>query len=87
MGEEGRYVNITIMDNGKGFSQEVLEVLNAMDRRLSSEHIGIYNVKQRFSLIYGSECSFMFSNMNGACVDIFIPYREMGEEQDEGIGD
>lgn len=87
MGEEGRYVNITIMDNGKGFSQEVLEVLNAMDRRLSSEHIGIYNVKQRFSLIYGSECSFMFSNMNGACVDIFIPYREMGEEKDEGIGD
>ncbi len=67
------FVNLTIMDNGKGFSQRVLEILNDPEKRLSDDHIGIFNVRQRFELLYQNRCSFLFSNMDGACVDIFIP--------------
>lgn len=73
---EDRHVNITIMDNGSGFSPEILEILNDPERRLSEEHLGINNVEQRFSLLFTKPCSFIYSNMNGACVDIFIPYEE-----------
>ena len=74
-GEE-KFVNITIMDNGKGFPEEVLEILNDPEKRMPGEHMGINNVEQRFSLIYQKPCSFVYSNMNGACVDIFIPFEE-----------
>ena len=74
-GEE-KFVNITIMDNGKGFPEEVLEILNDPEKRMPGEHMGINNVEQRFSLVYQKPCSFVYSNMNGACVDIFIPFEE-----------
>ena len=74
-GEE-KFVNITIMDNGEGFPEEVLEILNDPEKRMPGEHMGINNVEQRFSLIYQKPCSFVYSNMNGACVDIFIPFEE-----------
>lgn len=67
------FVNLTIKDNGKGFSEEVLDILNDPEKRLSDDHIGIFNVKQRFGLLYQNRCSFLFSNIEGACVDIFIP--------------
>lgn len=74
-GEE-KFVNITIMDNGEGFPEEVLEILNDPEKRMPGEHMGINNVEQRFSLVYQKPCSFVYSNMNGACVDIFIPFEE-----------
>ena len=67
------FLNLTIKDNGKGFSEEVLDILNDPEKRLSDDHIGIFNVKQRFGLLYQNRCSFLFSNIEGACVDIFIP--------------
>lgn len=75
-------INLTIMDNGSGFDPKILDILNQPQERMPTKHIGIYNVKKRFELIYGKECSFVFSNMNGACVDIFIPYHtaEQGGE-------
>ena len=74
-GEE-KFVNITIMDNGEGFPEEVLEILNDPEKRMPGEHMGINNVEQRFSLVYQKPCSFVYSNMSGACVDIFIPFEE-----------
>lgn len=79
-GEE-KFVNITIMDNGKGFPEEVLEILNDPEKRMPGEHMGINNVEQRFSLVYQKPCSFVYSNMNGACVDIFIPLKKQGGRQ------
>lgn len=46
-GEE-KFVNITIMDNGEGFPEEVLEILNDPEKRMPGEHMGINNVEQRF---------------------------------------
>ena len=71
-----QYVNITILDNGCGFSEESLTILNDKNRRMPKEHVGIHNTKKRFVLLYDDTCSFSFSNRNGACVDIFIPWSE-----------
>ena len=72
--EEGSYLNISISDNGPGFDEEMLVSLNeCQDPSKDGHHVGIYNVMQRFILYYGKEnVLFAFSNMNGACVDIFI---------------
>ncbi len=72
--EEGSYLNISISDNGPGFAEEMLVSLNeGQEPSKDGRHVGIYNVMQRFILYYGKEnVLFAFSNMNGACVDIFI---------------
>lgn len=72
---EDHYVNITIKDNGLGFSEEALHRLNGACQEISENHVGIYNVKQRFGILYGNGCSFIFSNINGANIDIFIPLK------------
>lgn len=73
--DEGGYLNITISDNGGGFSAEKLEELNSFSSRLASEgHIGIANVRRRLHYIYGSEATISFQNRSGgACVELFIP--------------
>ncbi len=74
-------VNISIMDNGMGFEQEILEKLNSGSGWNKEDHIGIYNIEQRFRLLYGDRCTFLFSNRGGACVDIYI-----SEVNDESSG-
>lgn len=64
------------MDNGQGFSEEMLEILNDENKVLvMKNNVGIANVVKRLSLAYEKESSVVFSNSNGACVDIFIPIR------------
>ena len=76
--KEGNWINITIMDNGKGFSKESLERINRdIGDDEFGEHIGINNVKRRIALIYADKSDIMFSNQNnGACVEMFIPYEK-----------
>ena len=81
--EEEQMVNITIQDNGIGFPREILDVLNDPEQRLSEEHLGIHNIEQRFSLLFQNKCSFFYSNMEGACVEIFLPYEK--EEEHAGL--
>lgn len=81
--EEEEIANITICDNGKGFTEEQLSEYNYYDeKRNCGGHIGIHNVIQRFLLYYGREnVGFAFSNHNGAQVDIFIKnHREKENE-------
>lgn len=74
---ERNMVSICITDNGAGFSEEVCEQLNqgAPVADTGGKHIGINNVKQRISLIYGEKARILFRNTQegGACVDILIP--------------
>ncbi len=67
-------VNISVYDNGAGFSAEELKELNSLKSSpFFEEHIGIYNVIQRFNLFYGEErVVFAFSSDYGAKVDILI---------------
>jgi two-component system sensor histidine kinase YesM len=76
------YVNITIMDNGKGFSEEELRRLNADQSEEDPQHVGIGNVKQRLFFQYEGEAVLFFSNANGACVDLFIPHTDFNNQSE-----
>lgn len=70
------YAHIIIQDDGKGFSDEAMnKINNSIYDRNTGEKIGIWNVKQRLSLIYGDRAQIIASNNDniGACIDIYIP--------------
>ncbi|WP_123041809.1 sensor histidine kinase [Cohnella candidum] len=70
-----KFANLTIMDNGSGFPDEMLALLNDPNSYASKENVGILNVIRRCSVIFQNKSTFLFSTSNGACIDIFIPYR------------
>ncbi|REE80166.1 HAMP domain-containing protein [Paenibacillus taihuensis] len=74
---DDKFVNITIMDNGAGFSDEMLALLNDSNpyAHVSKDNVGILNVIRRYNMIFLNKCTFLFSTSNGARIDIFIPYR------------
>lgn len=72
----GRFASIKIQDNGNGFSEEALQLINSGNRDKSTgEHIGIWNVKQRLNIIYGERAKLTASNIegSGACIEIELP--------------
>ena len=75
---EESYVSITIRDNGGGFPEEILRVLQT-DLGEMGTHLGIQNVYRRFRLLYGEKCVFFFSNRCGAEIEIYFPYDPNGE--------
>ncbi|SHO47237.1 sensor histidine kinase [Anaerocolumna xylanovorans] len=78
--ETESYVCITILDNGTGFSDEVLEKINGTKGELDRENIGISNVKKRIELIYGDKGTILFSRSNGSCIEIYLPYKDKANE-------
>lgn len=68
---------ITMQDNGNGFKEEVLSELRAGNRITDEqgEHIGIWNVQRRLSLLYKEHASFSIGNADprGALVEITLP--------------
>lgn len=76
--DENTYLNLTISDNGGGFSQEMLDQLNHFDDDTSflykDYHTGIYNIFYRMKLTYGDKGILAFYNRNnGGCVDLYYP--------------
>lgn len=86
--EDGSYLNVTIRDNGGGFSQAVLRKLNyPKDRLYSERHIGIANIRYRLNFLYEGRASLSFRNLtDGACIELFLPIDETteGGGQDDG---
>lgn len=78
-----RYLNITVQDNGPGFSQGFLESQSNSGRReYDPNHIGLYNIRQRLFLMYGENAAIDCSNNeSGACCEVFIPLKG-GENHD-----
>ncbi|MDO4332221.1 MAG: histidine kinase [Eubacteriales bacterium] len=88
-GDGERYLSILIMDNGPGFTEKSLKELNGKGKgSYDGKHVGVQNVKHRFSLIYGDRATFLFSNMtgSGACVQILVPIEEE-KDRKENAGD
>lgn len=80
---KNRQVVMEIRDNGKGFSNEVLEQLKNNQPIVDENgmrHIGIQNLIQRMMILYGEEASISFENDNGAIVTICIPEKEAMEK-------
>ncbi len=69
------YLDLTVQDNGEGFSEEVLRELNMDDQKVyTTDHVGIRNIRQRFRLIYGEKVMFAFYNTaQGPVSEIVIP--------------
>ena len=75
----GMNVEITISDNGKGFSVEMLKLLNDETQTISQDkvdHIGIDNARLRLKLFFENNYYNMFYNSSGAVVKLVIPYME-----------
>lgn len=74
-----RRLNLSISDNGPGFSEEDLKILNSQSYGEESQvqKIGIRNVKQRLDILYRGEAIISFSNnRRGGHIEIFIPIGE-----------
>lgn len=73
-GEQRDYLDITIRDNGKGFSEESLKSLNSeLPSIYSEKHVGISNVRHRLHILYGDKAYLSFQNHSGGYVDVFLP--------------
>lgn len=71
--EDSKLADLKICDNGQGFPSEIIEQLNkGIQPTDSGEHIGIWNVIQRFHILYGKRFAINFWNHNGANIELMI---------------
>ena len=83
-----QYLDLTVQDNGEGFSEEVLHQLNTDDQKVyATDHVGVRNIRQRFRLIYGAKVMFAFYNTaQGPVSEIVIPLgKKKRENKDDSI--
>ena len=74
---EDTYVCITILDNGPGFPEELLHFLNKEEfAEEKTAGIGIQNVWKRIKIRYEEKATILYSNSNGACVEMYLPYEK-----------
>ncbi len=79
--DDSSFAVLSVQDNGPGFDAEMLKMLNRdLNRVQENNHIGMANTLLRFKMLYGEECSVLFSNNKGARVDLMIPMKPAGEE-------
>ncbi|EET62182.1 HAMP domain protein [Marvinbryantia formatexigens DSM 14469] len=78
--DETYLADITVSDNGPGFSEELLQELNKnLDASAMIKGVGLRNVIRRFRLIYGEEFAVQFSNCHGARINVMFQV-ERGEK-------
>lgn len=70
--EEGRFLDISVQDNGQGYPEEILEEINSGQTR-GTRSVGIYNMKRRCRLLYGDRAEYSFANFDGALSELIIP--------------
>ena len=74
--EECCIANLSVTDNGNGFSQQDLQQLNGrIPPEQDGNHVGLYNVIRRLRFQYGEKVEVAFANGHngGARVELFIP--------------
>lgn len=83
----GWIANLTVSDNGDGFSAEELQQLNReLPQEQEGNHVGLHNVVRRLQLLYGEEVAVAFANKRdgGARIELFLPLdRYPGKEKEE----
>lgn len=82
--DETDYFDIIIKDNGMGYPSDVLKLLDGQEQdNQEGKHIGIQNVKQRLSLLFGDKAEFVFQNTEtGAYSELIIPVTKFGLEEE-----
>lgn len=75
--ETGPMANLSVADNGTGFTAEDLKQLNrAAPQEENGQHVGLFNVVRRLQLLYGEQAAIAFTNNRrggGARVELFLP--------------
>lgn len=70
--QEGKFIDITVRDNGVGYPLHILEDINA-DAKEESVSVGINNLKRRCLFLYGGRGEYNFYNSDGAVSEIVLP--------------
>lgn len=70
--DEKEYLDLTITDNGQGYSEELLDELNG-DISEATQHVGINNLKRRFRFLYQEQAEYTFDTMDGAYSELILP--------------
>ena len=80
--EDKAYLEILIRDNGEGYKEELLTVLNEAPTE-GGYSVGINNLKRRCGFLYKEEVQFAFYNDGGAVSDAFFPWiiRQSADER------
>ncbi len=78
---EGQLLDVCVSDNGKGYSQEILDEINGSAIRTDGRAIGISNIRERCRLLYAEKAQLMFYNMPGAVSELILPVVPAPEEK------
>ncbi len=83
------YADIEVSDNGDGFPEDYLPLLNSGAKIIRDDgaHIGLRNTMQRLHFLFGDKAECHFGNRDGPVSTILIPatFDESGENDDEGF--
>ena len=87
--KEGKRLEITIFDNGKGIEDQVLremyEKLNQQVAQDEFKSIGLQNVQARLKLLFGGEYGLMIRSIAGVgtAVKVIIPILTKKDVQED----
>ena len=70
--QNGKFIDITVRDNGAGYPLPILEDINAESKE-ESISVGINNLKRRCLFIYGGREEYNFYNSDGAVSELVLP--------------
>ena len=83
------YADIEVSDNGNGFPEDYLPLLNSGEKivRDDGAHIGLRNTMQRLHFLFSDKAECHFGNRDGAVSTILIPatFDESNESADESL--
>jgi len=81
--KEANRLRVSIADSGAGFTVETIENLKKEHEIHKGEHLGIWNVRRRLSLLYDNQADIVFFNQpqGGAVVEILIPFQTSVEPE------
>ena len=80
-GREGDVLNISITDDGRGMSPEILAWINSPEPEKRDGHLGLYNIMRILKLYYGNEYGLKAEvTEDGTTVTLKLPVRKEGDD-------
>lgn len=80
--EEGNFLDISVLDNGNGFPEPMLEILNSPPGSVyNGRHVGLSNLKHRLQRLYlGRATTAFYNTETGSVSEILLPMDMVLEE-------
>lgn len=78
--DNSSYVRLRLSDNGVGYSEEALQMVDRPDHVFERYHVGIQNLCRRMDILYKKHYQIAFFNnpTGGACSVIYLPLDQKG---------